>query len=113
MLAWISITVKVTVPLFYHSNVRRRSGAGARGWRQFCGLVRQVTSRLSPTPAEPRFRPVTGTCTGTRQLLQLRVLRFRREKDRNIRVRVFPKCEEILIALFGLGSVAFYRVRSA
>jgi hypothetical protein len=47
MVAWISITVKVTVPLFYHSNVRRGSGVVGRSWREFCSLVRRVTPGLS------------------------------------------------------------------
>ncbi len=47
MVAWISITVKVTVPLFYHSNVRRGSGAIGGSWREFGSLVRRITSGLS------------------------------------------------------------------
>jgi hypothetical protein len=41
MIAWISITVKVTVLLFYHSNVRRGSGVVGRSWREFGSLVRR------------------------------------------------------------------------
>ena len=47
MVAWNLITVKVTVPLFDHSNVRRGSGVGGRSWREFCSLVRRITSGLS------------------------------------------------------------------
>ncbi len=36
--------------IIYHSNVRRGSGVDGRGWREFCSLVRQFTSRLSPSP---------------------------------------------------------------
>ena len=37
------------------------------------------------------------------QLLQLRILRFDLLQNRNIRVRVLPQCEEVLIGRFGPG----------
>jgi hypothetical protein len=64
MIAWIYITVKVTVPLFYRSNVRRRSGADGRGWREFCGLVRRSrtfgTEGCRTLPVRARLRPQSG-----------------------------------------------------
>src|SRR5580658_3975671 len=47
MVAWISITVKVTVLLFYHSNETRGSLEDGGSWREFASLVRRITSRLS------------------------------------------------------------------
>jgi hypothetical protein len=38
--------------------------------------------------------------------LQLRKFRFRGDEDGNVRVGVFPECEEILIGRLGLGGVA-------
>jgi hypothetical protein len=42
--------------------------------------------------------------------LQLPVLRFRSDEDRNVRVGVFPQREEILIRRLGFGGVALLRV---
>jgi hypothetical protein len=39
-------------------------------------------------------------------LLQLRILRFRCDKDGNVRVGILPQREEILIGRLGFGSVA-------
>ena len=46
-------------------------------------------------------------------LLKLRVLCFRSDENRNVRVGIFPKRQEILIGRLGLGGVALHRVRSA
>jgi hypothetical protein len=48
-----------------------------------------------------------------RLLLQLSVLRFRSDENRNVRVGVFPKREEILISRLGLGGVALHGIGSA
>ena len=45
--------------------------------------------------------------------MQLRVLRFRSDENRNVRVGVFPKREEILIGRLGLGGVALHGIGSA
>jgi hypothetical protein len=47
------------------------------------------------------------------KLLQLRVLRFRSDEDRNIRVGIFPEREEILIGRLGLGGVALHGIGPA
>jgi hypothetical protein len=57
MVARMWITVKVSVLLFYHSNVRWGSGVVGRSWREFWSLVRQITSRLSPS-ARLAMRPI-------------------------------------------------------
>ena len=49
----------------------------------------------------------------TKNLLQRRVLRFRSDENRNFRVGVFPKREEILIGLLASGGVALHDVGSA
>ena len=46
-------------------------------------------------------------------LMKLRVLRFRSDEDRNVRICVFPQREEILIRRFGLGGVALHGIGSA
>src|SRR5882724_9432017 len=56
-----------------------------------------------------RFWPF-GWCEG---LLQLLVLGLRGFEDWNIRVRVFPRREEVLVCRPGLGLVALQRVGSA
>jgi hypothetical protein len=50
----------------------------------------------------PQFSP--------RSSLQLRVLRLRSDEDGDVRVGVFPECEEILICPLGFGGVALHRV---
>jgi hypothetical protein len=42
--------------------------------------------------------------------MQLRVLRLGLSQDRNVRVRVLPQCEEILICRLGFGRVALQYV---
>ena len=44
------------------------------------------------------------------KLFQLRVFRFRSDEDGNIRVRVFPEHEEILIGRLGFCGVALYGI---
>jgi len=44
----------------------------------------------------------------TKNLLQLRVLRFRSDENRNVGVGIFPKREEILIGRLDSGGVAFH-----
>jgi hypothetical protein len=48
-----------------------------------------------------------------RLLLQLRVLGFRSDENRNVRIGVFPKREEILIGRLALGGVASHDIGSA
>src|ERR1035438_3926008 len=43
-------------------------------------------------------------------LLQLRVLRFGLQQDRNIRVRVLPEREKVLVGHLGLGDVALQHI---
>ena len=50
---------------------------------------------------------------GARGLFQPRVLRPRLLEDGNVRVGVFPECEEILIGGFGLGHIAGHSVGTA
>ncbi len=46
-------------------------------------------------------------------LSQLHVFRLGSDEDRNVRVGVFPKREEILIRRLGFGGVALHRIGSA
>ena len=45
--------------------------------------------------------------------MKLRVLRFRIDEDRNVRICVLPRREEIPIRRFGLGGVALHGIGSA
>src|SRR6266853_5012061 len=51
-----------------------------------------------------------GKLVNGRALLQSGVLRFGLLKDGDVRVGVFPECEEIMIGGTGLGRVALHRV---
>ena len=53
--------------------------------------------------------PIADT-VGTNRLLQLRVLGLGLLQDGDVRVGVFPKCQEILICGAGFGGVALQHV---
>ena len=61
----------------------------------------QALGRISPD--NPRQSRAAYLVCG---LLQLRLLRLRRDKNGNVGVGVFPECEEILIRSLGFGGVA-------
>ena len=63
--------------------------------------------------SEVRIFATTLPQFSLQKLLQLRVLRLRCDEDRNVRVGVFPKRQEILIRCLGFGRVALHCVGAA
>ena len=76
-----------------------------------------VTSKffemLTISPASLAMSIIRFSVTEDISLLQLRIFRFRSYEDGDVRVGVFPQCEEIQIGRLGLGGVALHGVGSA